>query len=68
MQPHIQELCQSGSPLVFCTNVFGFCTHPTAAHDIVVPRNAYVMIAPKFLKKCFWKVNKENMFTGNESL
>lgn len=30
-------------------------THPMTKHEMAVPRNAKVMMEPRFLKKCLWR-------------
>lgn len=35
-------------------------THPITKHEVAVPRKAYVIMEPRFLKKCLWKTRSEN--------
>lgn len=36
--------------------------HPITKHEMAVPRNAYVMMEPRFLKKCLWRRRKKWKF------
>ena len=36
-------------------------TYPMAKVDIIVPANAYAIIAPKFLKKCLYNITSVEM-------